>query len=119
MTRTAAGWLFLAVVWGSTWMAVKVGLADLPPFTFAGLRFVIAAVVLLGALRFRGAVLPTRAEWKLIAITALLTGRRISMIIRWTLTGWEFQGLCRSCSSMIPSKKSLFSSAVHLNGYSR
>ncbi len=106
MTRTAAGWLFLAVVWGSTWMAVKVGLADLPPFTFAGLRFVIAAVVLLGALRFRGAgagtVLPaTRAEWKLIAITALVTVSTAYGLQYWAQQ-YVASGLASVLTAMVP-----------------
>jgi drug/metabolite transporter (DMT)-like permease len=36
----------LCFVWGSTWLAIKVGLASLPPITFAGIRFVIAAGLL-------------------------------------------------------------------------
>ena len=34
----------LCLVWGSTWIVIAEGLRDLPPFTSAGLRFVIAAV---------------------------------------------------------------------------
>lgn len=36
----------LCLVWGSTWLAIKVGLASLPPITFAGIRFVVAAGLL-------------------------------------------------------------------------
>ena len=32
-------WLILCGIWGSTWLFIKLGLADLPPFTFAGIRF--------------------------------------------------------------------------------
>ena len=35
------------VLWGSTWMTIKVGLRDLPPFFFAGARMLLAAAVLL------------------------------------------------------------------------
>ena len=35
-------WLVLCLIWGSTWLFIKIGLADLPPITFAGIRFVIA-----------------------------------------------------------------------------
>ena len=37
---------FLCVIWGSTWLAIKVGLVGVPPFLGAGLRFVISATVL-------------------------------------------------------------------------
>src|SRR6266478_1769721 len=35
-------WLILCCIWGSTWLFIKLGLADLPPITFAGIRLVIA-----------------------------------------------------------------------------
>ena len=38
----------LCLIWGSTWLVIKTGLEDLPPFTSAGVRFAIAALVLLG-----------------------------------------------------------------------
>ena len=37
-------WLTLAGIWGSTWLAIKLGLRDLPPLTFAGIRFALAAM---------------------------------------------------------------------------
>ena len=37
-------WLILAVVWGTTWIFIKVGLGDLPPITFAAARFLLALV---------------------------------------------------------------------------
>jgi drug/metabolite transporter (DMT)-like permease len=43
----------LAFIWGSTWLVIKVGLADLPPFLAAGLRFALAAGVLAVVARAR------------------------------------------------------------------
>jgi drug/metabolite transporter (DMT)-like permease len=39
-------WLSLCLIWGSTWLFIKLGLRDLPPFTFAGLRFLLASAIL-------------------------------------------------------------------------
>jgi drug/metabolite transporter (DMT)-like permease len=36
----------LCVLWGSTWLVIKIGLGDMGPFTGAGLRFLVAAVVM-------------------------------------------------------------------------
>ena len=47
-------WLILCGIWGSTWLFIKIGLADLPPFTFAGLRFVLASAIL-GSMILSGA----------------------------------------------------------------
>lgn len=36
----------LALIWGSTWMFIKIGLNDFPPMTFAAVRFVLTAVLM-------------------------------------------------------------------------
>lgn len=41
----------LSLIWGSTWVVIKGGLQDLPPFTSAGLRLVVAALILIGLAR--------------------------------------------------------------------
>jgi drug/metabolite transporter (DMT)-like permease len=40
-------WLMTAMVWGTSWTVIRIGLRDLPPFTFAAVRTVLAAVALL------------------------------------------------------------------------
>src|SRR3989454_472342 len=66
-------WLILCGIWGSTWLFIKIGLADLPPLTFAGIRFVIASIVLTALVLLRRARWPrTRGEWTLIAISGVL-----------------------------------------------
>ena len=67
-------WLILCGIWGSTWLFIKLGLSDLPPFTFAGIRFVIALAILFSFIRIRGIQLPnTRAHWILLAVTGILS----------------------------------------------
>ena len=66
-------WLVLCGIWGSTWLFIKLGLADLPPLTFAGIRFVFASVILSLLILARGARWPrSRSEWSLIAISGAL-----------------------------------------------
>ena len=48
----------LCVVWSSTWLAIKIGLADLPPISFAAIRFLIAFVVLVAVSIGRVPLLP-------------------------------------------------------------
>lgn len=67
-------WLLLCVIWGSTWLFIKLGLSDLPPFTFAGIRFVIAVTILFVIVKVRGLSLPrARSDWLLLAITGVLS----------------------------------------------
>lgn len=60
------------VIWGSTYYAMRVALRLLPPFLMAGPRFLIAGLIVLVALRLRGASLPTRREWRGAAIVGVL-----------------------------------------------
>ena len=66
-------WLILCGIWGSTWLFIKMGLADLPPLTFAGLRFLLASSILILLILARGVRWPRkRNEWVLIVVVGLL-----------------------------------------------
>ena len=66
-------WLILCGIWGSTWLFIKLGLADLPPLTFAGIRFVIACTILFGLIRIRRIPLPrARNDWILLGVSGIL-----------------------------------------------
>lgn len=41
-----AAFVLVCLIWGSTWLVIQEGLRDLPPFSSAGIRFAIAAVVM-------------------------------------------------------------------------
>jgi len=67
-------WLILCGIWGSTWLFIKIGLDDLPPLTFAGIRFVIACTILVAIIRIRGLAWPrSSSDWKLLALTGVLS----------------------------------------------
>lgn len=71
--RLAAAFITLCVVWSSTWLAIKLGLADLPPISFAGLRFLIAFLVLVAVSLGRVPLLPKASrDWFLIVATGLM-----------------------------------------------
>lgn len=59
MLCLAATWL----VWGSTYLAIKVALVSLPPFFQMGSRFLVAGALLAGWMRWRGAPWPSRRQW--------------------------------------------------------
>jgi drug/metabolite transporter (DMT)-like permease len=66
-------WVTLCVVWSSTWLAIKVGLRDLPPVSFVALRFVIAIAVLVAVSIGRVRLLPLRrSDYVLLAWTGVL-----------------------------------------------
>lgn len=73
---TAAGvalYLMLCLIWGSTWLVIKVGYGGLGPFNVAAVRFFIAGAAMAAIVPLVGARWPRgRTEWKLVAIVALL-----------------------------------------------
>ena len=59
-------------VWGSTFLAIRVGVREVPPFLLAGMRFVVAGLVLYCWMRARGTPSPTRREWGGATLLAVL-----------------------------------------------
>jgi len=73
MNAPVVVWLVLCLIWGSTWLFIKLGLKDLPPVSFAGIRFVIAAAILSAVVIIRRIQWPrARRDWLLILVTGLL-----------------------------------------------
>ncbi|MCC6558390.1 MAG: drug/metabolite exporter YedA [Polyangiaceae bacterium] len=101
----------LYVIWGSTYLALRVGLETLPPFLLAGARFVTAGAVLYGALRLRGAPAPTRREWGAAAQTGalLLVGGNGFLAVAQQ---WVTSGVAAVVVSTMPLWVALFSAAA-------
>jgi drug/metabolite transporter (DMT)-like permease len=66
--RAWIAWVVVCVIWGTTYLAIKIGLETIPPFVLGGIRYVTAGVVLAAALAARGRALPGRAEWGRLAV---------------------------------------------------
>src|SRR5947199_8723009 len=79
-----AAWLTLCIVWSSTWLAIKIGLRDLPPISFVVIRFLIAIVVLVAVSVGRTRLLPLRrSDYAVLAITGILM-----FAVNYTLLFW-------------------------------
>src|SRR5436309_7325573 len=70
--KALIAYLIVCVFWGSTYLAIKIGVSDLPPFLFAGLRFMVAGLILLALARALGDPLPRKSDWRTLAIVGLL-----------------------------------------------
>lgn len=95
-------WLVLCLIWGTTWFFIKIGLRDLPPLSFAGMRFVSASLILLVIIRQQKIPLPkTKREWKLLAVTGFL-----QFSVNYSLVFWSEQyissGLAAVLQATIP-----------------
>ncbi len=68
----AAVFVLLCGIWGSTWLAIKLGVETVPTFLSAAFRFLISAVVLLALAAAFGRRLPrARSEWGVIGFVGL------------------------------------------------
>jgi drug/metabolite transporter (DMT)-like permease len=95
-------WLGLCGIWGSTWLAIKLGLRDLPPLGFAGIRFALAALLIGIIIVVRRVKLPTAArDWRLLAYTGLLT---ITLNYAFVFWGEQYipSGLAALLSATVP-----------------
>lgn len=94
-------WIILCLIWGSTWIFIKIGLGDLPPITFSAARFGLAILILAPLIRIFGFAMPrTRSEWKLMALTGFL-----QFSLNYSAVFWSEQyiesGLAAVLQSMI------------------
>lgn len=95
-------WVVLCLIWGSTWIFIKIGLEDLPPIAFAAARFILSVIFLAAIITVQKIPLPkTAAAWRLIAITGVL-----QFSINYSTVFWAEQyitsGLAAVLQSMIP-----------------
>jgi drug/metabolite transporter (DMT)-like permease len=66
--RIFAAFAAIYVIWGSTYLAIAIAIQTAPPFLMAGVRFVIAGLLLYAWMRMRGAARPTMANWGAAAV---------------------------------------------------
>ena len=60
------------VIWGSTYLAIAVGIESFPPLLLAALRHLVAGLVLYPLLRWKTGIRPTATQWRTAIITGLL-----------------------------------------------
>jgi drug/metabolite transporter (DMT)-like permease len=100
--RAVVAFVALCLIWGSTWLAIKLGLRDLPPINFAGVRFALAALILFAIAAGRGLRLPWAArDWRLLLWTGML-----SITVNYALVFWAelhiSSGLAAVLNATIP-----------------
>ena len=70
--RVLLAFFAIYVLWGTTFLAIRVAVQEVPPLFAAGTRFFVAGVALYGFMRHRGQPAPTRAQWRSLALVGLL-----------------------------------------------
>ena len=94
----------LALLWGSSYLLIRVALDDLPPVTLIALRVSLAALILLAVVRWQGHRLPRdRASWRLLFVQSLLNATAA-----WTLLAWGQQYVDSGLAGVLNSTSPVF-----------
>src|SRR5258706_3065351 len=70
--KTLLAFAIIYFVWGSTYLAIRVGVREVPPFLLAAMRFLIAGLVLYGWMMARGERSPSGRQWMSVSLLAVL-----------------------------------------------
>ncbi|MEE9318804.1 MAG: EamA family transporter [Rhodospirillales bacterium] len=89
----------LALIWSSSFMAIKVGVESIPPLTLAAVRVILAAVILYGATRLRGERLPSGLRFWTFCFLLGVIGNGLP----FSLIGWGEQRISSSLAAILMS----------------
>jgi drug/metabolite transporter (DMT)-like permease len=70
--KTLLAFAIIYFVWGSTFLAIRIGVHEVPPFLLAAMRFLVAGLVLYGWMIAKGERSPNRRQWMSVFLLALL-----------------------------------------------
>ncbi len=70
--RVLAAFFAIYILWGTSFLGIRIAVQEVPPLFAAGSRFFVAGVLLFGFMRFRGRPNPTASQWRSLALIGLL-----------------------------------------------
>jgi drug/metabolite transporter (DMT)-like permease len=96
--------LVLATLWGASYTFIRVGVATIPPITLISGRTLIAGLLLLVIMRWRGVKLPRdAATWRRFLFQACLNS-----VIPWTMIAWGERSLDAGLATILNSTSPIF-----------
>ena len=101
--QTLLAFAMIYLVWGSTFLAIRIGVSEVPPFLLATMRFVVAGALLLGWTAAQGERWPTRREW----ISVLCLGFTV-FVVDYGLVFWAEQRVPSGISAVMLALIPLF-----------
>ena len=99
----------LCIIWGSTWLTIRIGLESLTPIYSAGIRFSLASIFIIILMRFKG----VKMQWDKISVRLYLIMGFFSFVIPFGLVYWAEQfvpsGMAAVLFAVFPFFVALFS----------
>ncbi|MEO7539018.1 MAG: EamA family transporter [Pyrinomonadaceae bacterium] len=97
-------WLILCLIWGTTWIFIKIGLDDLPPIAFSAARFLVAVSILFVVITVNKIPLPKgSSEWRLIVLTGVL-----QFSINYSMVFWAEQYITSGLAAVLQAMITVF-----------
>lgn len=84
--KTLLAFAIIYFVWGSTFLAIRIGVHEVPPLLLAAMRFLVAGLVLYGWMIARGERSPSGRQWRSVSVLAILI-----FVIDYGLLFWAEQ----------------------------
>ena len=96
--------ILLAILWGSSYLFIKIAVAEIPPFTLIAIRVSIAALFLLLVMAWQKERFPRDAKtWRMLFVQAILNS-----IAAWTVLAWGQQYIDSGMASVLNSTSPIF-----------
>src|SRR3712207_6380593 len=100
----ASAFITLCVIWSSTWLAIKIGLRDLPPMSFAAIRFLIAILVLVLISLGQPRLVPRRrGDYGVLAFTGFMM-----FFVNYALVFWAQLHVSSGLTAVIQASLPIF-----------
>ncbi|MFQ5674786.1 MAG: DMT family transporter, partial [bacterium] len=99
-----AVFLMLCLIWGSTWVVIKIGLQEAPPFLSAGARFLIAVLLLYALMKIRGLKLPKDRR----ALMLMIYTGTFAVSLAYGLVYWAEQHVAAGLTAVLFSSFPFF-----------
>ncbi len=92
------------IVWGTSYLATRIGVTSSPPLLFGGLRFAISGILMLLFAAWRGAALaPVIASWRHVLVMAIL-----GVALCNGLQNWAFQWVPSNTGALLNASSALW-----------
>jgi drug/metabolite transporter (DMT)-like permease len=98
-----AAFFAIYVLWGTTFLGIRVAVEEMPPLFAAGSRFFTAGVILFAFLRLRGEPNPTRVEWRNLLLISLLM-----FVVEYAALFWGEKYIPSGISSVLAATIPIF-----------
>src|SRR5205809_2651933 len=70
--RAYLAWVAVCLIWGTTYLGIRIALETIPPLLMAAMRWIVAGGLLIVVLKLRGVPMPGRGQWPTLAVLGIL-----------------------------------------------